>query len=131
MPPPLRLATDDLFSKWGFGDGDVVEDYLWDHVDEDLQARLFDLDQRAVLCQLVRSHLLPALDRPVEVYEIQTIHNPIRARSVAGLPVEEGVIYDPGAAVPFVQPEYVEIPFDVVRRAAGLEIVAGEVVRDG
>ena len=44
-------------------------------------------DEHAVLCAVVRQKLLPALAQKVEVEEISTIHNPIRARTVDGTDV--------------------------------------------
>jgi hypothetical protein len=65
------LDSDSLFSKWGFRDGDTLREN-----DAGIPAKV---DSHAVLCHLVRAHLLPALPREVRVYEICSMHNPIRA----------------------------------------------------
>lgn len=73
-PEKVTLYAAGLLSKWGFMDGDEL-DWLWE----------FDIkDKHAVLCAVVRQKLLPALKQAVEVEEICTIHNPIRARTVDG-----------------------------------------------
>lgn len=131
-PPALRLFADGLFSKWGFGDGDQVDDFLWDHLDYDddvIHARLKDVDDHAVLRRLVREHLVPAFaaaGHDVEVYDIETNHNPVRAGKLDGVEVGWDVIIGE-APEPQLRLEYVDVPFDTVLRAAGLEVVPGEV----
>jgi len=66
----FTLTAEDLASKWGFADGDLFFDFLWDH-------DLGDVDKHRVLVEAVRRYLLPLLPG-VQVYEIETIHNPIR-----------------------------------------------------
>lgn len=73
-PETVTLFADGLLSKWGFCDGDLL-DWLYEFGEH---------DEHAVLCAIVRQKLLPALAQKVEVEEISTIHNPIRARTVDG-----------------------------------------------
>jgi hypothetical protein len=61
----------DLYSKWGFSDGDVNEE-----VCSELGLRRW---RHEILIEMVRARLLPALPNKIEVYEISTHHNPIRA----------------------------------------------------
>ena len=70
-PPTFILDSESLNSKFGFGDGDLFWDFLWDN-------GLGEVDNHRVLTEAVRRHLLPLLPEDVEVYEIGTIHNPIR-----------------------------------------------------
>ena len=68
--PYLMLYASCLASKFGFNDGDAPEDW-------------YDTDREgwhwhATLIELVREHLLPLIP-DVEVYELDSIHNPIRA----------------------------------------------------
>lgn len=73
-PETITLFSAGLLSKWGFSDGDLLK---W-------LRKFGDYNHRAVLCAVVRQKLLPALTQKVEVEEIGTIHNPIRARTVDG-----------------------------------------------
>lgn len=74
VPETVQLNSSCLLSKWGFGDGDEL-DWLHEHG---------DFDKHAVLVELVKTRLLPALAQKVEVEIIETIHNPVRAASVDG-----------------------------------------------
>lgn len=65
------LSSDSLCSKFGFMDGDVVTEMLWD---ADLDT---DLCHHDLLIHLVRKHLLPLLPG-IETRIINCIHNPIR-----------------------------------------------------
>lgn len=83
----LTLHATCLLSKWGFGDGDVLHDWAWDNCD-----RGFDVNVHEVLRGLVRRFLVPAIEdagHVVEVYDIETIHNPIRASILNGEPVDD------------------------------------------
>jgi hypothetical protein len=121
-PGPITLCSSSLLSKWGFDDGDLPES-VWDHlddtVDDDEYRRLFDASKPA-LVRLVREFLLPALDQQVEVVEIVTSHNPIRASTVNGVDVED--CWHGNAPNPELTPEYVEVPMpEVLRIAAARE----------
>ncbi|MBC6458405.1 hypothetical protein [Actinomadura sp. HBU206391] len=107
----LTLRSECLLSKWGFGDGDEP-DALLDEMDARGMAYLTKEPWHAVLCTLVRAHLLPALDQEVEVVEIETNHNPIRATRVDGIDVEDEW-YKVDAAVRLT-PDHVDVPIDVV-----------------
>lgn len=101
-PTPPETVTPhsaSLLSKWGFGDGDQL-DWLAEHGD-------FDHDK--TLCALVRRKLLPALTQKVEVEEISTIHNPIRARTVDGVDVTH-LHYDGEWHAEMLTPESVDVP---------------------
>lgn len=133
QPPTLTLFTESLFSKWGFNDGDLVGDFLLEHLEDDLLDGYSKVDEHRALRFLVRAYLLPALaagGADVEVYDIETIHNPVRARAVNGVELDAGVEYGEALA-PRLQPEHVDVPLVVVLRAAGLEVVPGEVVEYG
>lgn len=76
--------ADQLFQRWGFGDGDLLDDLLWDnnlgevHLDRDRCMQF----AHEVLAAAVERWLLPALPEAVETYRICTIHNPIRAKAL-------------------------------------------------
>lgn len=88
--PSVYLWSDSLMSKWGFGDGDMPDD-VWDYLDEHGPAEQ-TVDWHAVLRSLVRTYLLPALQdagHMVELYDIETIHNPIRASVIDGIEIDD------------------------------------------
>ena len=64
MTKRVVLFAESLLSKWGFEDGDMLAD--------DTGVR------HELLVQMVKHHLLPLL-QGVEVFEIRTCHNPVRA----------------------------------------------------
>lgn len=111
--PKLVLRSDCLLSKWGFNDGDEP-DYWLDWCDEqgiDYNARGWHW--HTTLRRLVRKYLAPKLDQRVELVDIETTHNPIRAETV------DGVEVDWYAASPItLTPDHVEIPFPEVLRVA-------------
>jgi hypothetical protein len=82
---PLVLRADNLLWKGGFEDGDILFDWHWDAIDAPWPYLASEHDTLALL---VTTHLIPALaaaGHNVEVYRIETIHNPIRASVVDGL----------------------------------------------
>jgi len=91
-PPTLTLFAHSLLSKWGFNDGDEPE-HLLDYMDEvEINYNALPIDWHDALRSLVRKHLLPALaanGHQVEVYDIDTIHNPIRASKVDGVEIDD------------------------------------------
>lgn len=76
----LVLYADDLLSKWGFGDGDRLGDWVFDTFDR----HTFEFDNHKCLEELVKRFLLPKLDKKVEIMFVGTIHNPVRAEMIDG-----------------------------------------------
>lgn len=109
----IRLFSEGLLSKWGFRDGDILWDQLYDWQDAGLIGDWSNLDDAKILNRVVREFLVPALDQKVEVYDIGTIHNPIRAQSVDGVKVGEE-IYDPDQTRFTLTPDCVEVPLSRV-----------------
>jgi hypothetical protein len=68
----VTLRAADLYSKWGFGDGDILRDAF-----DDMNLGGIELEHET-LCLLVEDKLLPILPRPVKTDRIGSIHNPIR-----------------------------------------------------
>jgi hypothetical protein len=120
----LVLISSGLLSKWGFNDGGVLDDDLYEELEEigfweaDLRsvgdpAEAFSLSDW-VLIRLVCEYLVPALDQNVEVVEIGTSHNPVRASKVDGVDVERCWYGD--QPDPVLTPESVVVPTaDVLR----------------
>jgi hypothetical protein len=112
LPEYVTLCASCLLSKWGFEDGDLLS-FLNDWI---------TCDRRAVLVELVKRKLLPALKQQVEFEVIETNHNPIRALTVDGQDVTmwhfESLIDCP---VKF-EPESVEVPgWEVLEFALNLQ----------
>ncbi|NQX36267.1 hypothetical protein [Herbiconiux sp. VKM Ac-2851] len=87
----LSLDAQSLLSKWGFGDGDKIGDWWWDHFDEPLDSRFPGAHRHDVLRLLVRLALVPAIEafgHAITVYDIGTIHNPVRAETVDGITID-------------------------------------------
>jgi hypothetical protein len=76
----LVLYADDLLSKWGFGDGDRLSDWVYD----EFKRYDFEYNNHKVLEELVKRFLLPKLEKKVEIMFIGTIHNPVRAEMIDG-----------------------------------------------
>ena len=111
----LHLFTESLFSKWGFGDGDEP-----DHLLDCLDAAHLKLssDWHAVLRLLVRRHLVPALNRTVAVYDIETIHNPVRAESVDGVEVPWAAVVGQEPLPEYgLTPDHVVLTWEQIRQA--------------
>ncbi len=104
----MRFYTSGLLSKWGFGDGDMLDEMLWD-------AGIYLDDSHTLLIRIVRELVLPRIEQKVEVFEIGTIHNPIRADTVNGKRVDH-CADDPG--VPPLTPEFIEVPEEVILNLA-------------
>jgi len=78
----IRLYASGLFSKYGFGDGDIIDGILWDNGlgQKAAVGKYADFGlAHATLIDLVKTKLLPSLPFPVNTEEILTSHNPIRA----------------------------------------------------
>lgn len=111
--PKLTLFADGLLSKWGFNDGDVPDDILdW----LEAHGHGWRIEWHPVLKMLVERHLLPVLAQRVEIVNIGTNHNPVRAQTVDGTDVE-GCWSGPQPE-PTLTPEYVEIPMSEVAKIA-------------
>lgn len=117
---PVRLYSDGLLSKWGFRDGDVLMYYLWELPEYDDRDDFSEFDSHRALEELVKTHLLPALDQRVETVFIGTIHNPVRAKTADGLDVE-GEWYDEWHSVT-LSPTFVDVPDEQVMEVMGKHI---------
>lgn len=105
------LFSSGLLSKWGFNDGDIP-DQICDAL-ELAHDEPWPTSWRAVLVDLVRRHVLPKLDQQVEVVEIVTNHNPIRATVVDGIDVR-ACWTDSDHPQPHLTPEQIEVPWHQV-----------------
>lgn len=74
MGDGLLLTSESLFSKWGFNDGDTPD--LPPAVDDLLRAT--EVTWHDVLRRLVRTHLVPRIEKPLIVTDVESAHNPVR-----------------------------------------------------
>jgi hypothetical protein len=116
----LSLHANDLLSKWGFADGDLIYNFWEDtHPDESIP----EIYSHSVLIELVRAHLLPALAEQGHSFihhEISTIHNPIRLYELDGKGVDWFDHKD--TAKHGVSDLNVYVPYDVVMDAINRDI---------
>jgi hypothetical protein len=113
--PRLTLYASDLCWKWGFGDGDCPDNLLdyWDEIGAEYPY------WHDALCRLVRKYLVPAMEdagHEVVVYDIETIHNPIRAAKIDGVDIDDYAVGPPME----LRPEFVEVPYSAIAEVCGL-----------
>ncbi len=81
----IRFFTNDLLSKYGFGDGDLLVCLLSDHGFTDMHNQ--------VLAEAVVQYIVPTVNRKIELLQVEnwnwTAHNPIRAKRVDGVEVDD------------------------------------------
>lgn len=110
------MDAESLLSKWGFGDGDALDDWWWDNYDD---APTVDTDE--LLYALAAAHLVPAMREAgyeVELERIGTTHNPVRARTLNGVEVDHYSLdyrFEPPVWVA-VSPEQIQ---DLIRKTTG------------
>ncbi|MBN2846904.1 MAG: hypothetical protein JXP72_00435 [Coriobacteriia bacterium] len=100
----IDFYAEDLLHKFGFGDGDMLYDFVEEHG--------LDVDDRDLLVAVIEHLVVPRLEQAVETYTLCTLHNPIRARTIDG---EEASIYST------LTPEFIEVrEADIIRIAQTL-----------
>ena len=72
----VEFHPSDLLQKFGFGDGDMLEDLREEHGRRSIA--------RYLVAAVVERLVVPRLDQRVETYTLASMHNPIRARTVDG-----------------------------------------------
>lgn len=112
----VLLASDGLLSKWGFDDGGTPWEWIayW----EDQAGGWCATVPPYPLADVVRAFLLPVIEQQVEVTEIETSHNPVRAVRVNGADVE-WCWYQPGAG-PRLRPGHVIVAAEEIARRLGV-----------
>jgi hypothetical protein len=89
MTKGYTLRAECLASKWGFGDGDGLQDYCYDLKDDGLIPDTPDRD--GFLYAVVVKFLVPELERrgiKADIVKIGSCHNPVRADMVNGQEVD-------------------------------------------
>ncbi|WP_234551460.1 hypothetical protein [Rhodococcus qingshengii] len=84
----LDLFAFSLFSKWGFDDGGLLLEWMFDAEDDESIDFSYDdiraADHHAALVELVTAHLLPLIPGDFTTYVTSTSHNPIRIETWRG-----------------------------------------------
>jgi hypothetical protein len=83
------LRAESLASKWGFGDGDGLDDYMYDL--RDLGLIDHTPERNSFLYAAVQKFLVPELTRrgiTAEIVVIGSNHNPVRADTINGADVD-------------------------------------------
>jgi hypothetical protein len=111
--PHVTLFSAGLLSKWGFNDGDDPDAWLdW------CEAQGIDYNRLDYpLAALVRQHLVPAIEQPVTVVDIETCHNPIRIDTLHGVDVVD-YWRDSRRADFLLTPDHIDVPMTEVLRIA-------------
>ena len=106
----MNLRADDLLSKFGFNQGDLLIDFRWG-ADINVIDPEAVVDYRSALVALAQRHLAPCLDQNVVVEHVGG-HNPARAVSVDGLDMRPWLGW--GGPDITLTPAVVKVPDDVV-----------------
>lgn len=82
----IYFDTDHLLSKWGFADGELLENFLHQHGYDQLgeESDEFYAFSRRVLCEVVECFVCPKINNAIKPYRVLTSHNPIRVYEVDG-----------------------------------------------
>ncbi len=114
----IILLTESLLNKWGFSDGDVLDEFVDLHLPEfekilreEIQKDVLPKDSRTLLFHgnlleiLVRKYMLPTMPYKL-VLQRFVGHNPVRAKSIDGIPIKDHL--NPPQIK--LEPEIIEIP---------------------
>lgn len=105
------MYADDLLSKWGFGDGDRLSDFLYEGGAE----YRYKVNSHKLLEELVKRYLLPKLNDKVEIFYVDTIHNPVRAEMINGVYYQNHYEHDDDGLLGDVS---VELSIDEITKVA-------------
>lgn len=75
----VTFQTNDLYSKFGFNDGDILNSLL-DYYNSEFFVRngkVYDGGQ--ALIKVVKFFIVPFINKKIKVYEVVSYHNPVRA----------------------------------------------------
>lgn len=77
-PEEFIFETASLYQRSGFNGGELLRPAF---------PKLAGSELRELLVDVVRSHVLPQIDQDVQVLQIPSVHNPVRATNVGGTSV--------------------------------------------
>ena len=101
----MRFYPDDLTDRWGFYDGDIMNQLILEH---NIQTKLYHKD---VLIHVIKEFILPKLDKEVKLYEnFSSSHNCAIADTINGIPASVFTGESDGE----LKPEYIDVDDDVL-----------------
>lgn len=106
----MRFYTADLLSKWGFDDGDLIDNFLQSH-----QFPIDIIDTTPLWQRVFAELVLPAIENEIEFAWEPSMHNSALAKTVDGVKV--GRSADRHSEI-HIRPEYVDVPDDDILRWA-------------
>ena len=91
MNQTITFETDHLLGKWGFADGDYLEETLLvnGYQQSDPESDEWFEFVRRTLCEVVEIYVLPRIRNTIKPQRIVSSHNPIRVYEVDGQRVED------------------------------------------
>ena len=89
-PEEFVFETASLYQRSGFESGDLLKSAF---------PGVGAAELRELLVDVVRSHVLPQLDQDVQVLQIPSVHNPVRATNVSGTSVTWTAEFGTGPAL--------------------------------
>lgn len=121
------LLTTAGFTKWSNNDGDIPEGWrsvfapvlpddatLGQQIDNEREHQ-WEGDWKKVLFDLYQELLVPLIPEKVELYFMSTAHNPVRVRSVDGVPVPMGFDYMVDGHKCLITPTQVDVPIETIK----------------
>ena len=106
----MRFHTSDLLSKWGFDDGDLIENFLETH---EYPTHIIDLSP--LWQKIFTQHVVPTIQNSIEFEWIPSLHNGARAKTVDGQLIDHTVTEHPDINI---RPSYVDVSDDDVLQMA-------------
>jgi len=83
----IVFDTDSLFSKWGFCDGDLLCELIFD-VSEEMGVPSKNVDFHQCLHKVLKKYVIPKIKNRLDIVFITTCHNPVRTRTLDGVEVD-------------------------------------------
>ena len=111
----MYLFARDLLSKNGFNNGEPPDEW-YEYCEQAGLAPPGGGYPRFPLAAAIRTFLLPCLLQTVQVTELSTAHNPVRALSVDGTDVTSWWYAENRSGAPQFTPAYVEVSMRQVAR---------------
>lgn len=123
----IVFSTEHLLTKWGFADGELLDNFLRENGYGQMDKESEDWYQfsRRVLCEVVERQVIPRIENNVSPYRMAGSHNPSRVWEADGIHMS-----DWQDQTPTLRPSCLEIEKKVVLEIAA-EIYQSRTDSDG